>query len=210
MSRMPFGNRILSHIRSNLVAYVALFFAMSGTAAYASHLTVYTSDIVDGQVFSVDVANQNLGGWDVFDNSLTGADISERTLSVAGMGCQSGKVLGFARVKGKAGIPTYYTSNPAYIDIVNNCAGGSVQVRRLDVGLYHVRFVGNPAALAVATPNADGYPPYTNTEDDNIITVAKEYSNVEGPYFRVEVRDVHSGCDNGTCVQNGNFTILLP
>ena len=44
-----------SHVRSNLVAYLALFFALSGTGAYASHLVVRSSDIVNGQVKSVDL-----------------------------------------------------------------------------------------------------------------------------------------------------------
>jgi hypothetical protein len=251
--------RILNHIRSNLIAYVALFFALSGSAAYAAG-SIYSKDIVDGQVFSVDVADENLTGrdvkdggligvdiadnslnsadvqnltgsdvWDssltgadvyngsltgadVWNDSLTGVDVAEHTLSVPAMGCQSGKILGFARVKGKNGIPTSYTSNPTYIDITNNCAGGAVLVRRVEgwVGLYHVKFLGNPAALAVATPNADGEPPITNTENDNIITVAKEYSDAEGPYFRVEVRDVDDVCAGGACVQSGNFTMLLP
>jgi hypothetical protein len=44
-----------SHVRTNLVAYTALFFALSGTGAYASHLVVRSSDIVNGQVKSADI-----------------------------------------------------------------------------------------------------------------------------------------------------------
>ena len=39
-----------------------------------------------------------------------------------GHGLSSGKVLGFARVKGTAGIPTFYTNASAAIDITNNRA----------------------------------------------------------------------------------------
>jgi hypothetical protein len=272
--------RIISHIRSNLVAYVALFFALSGTAYAAGGLLIYSDNIVDGQVFSVDVADDNLTsldvqngsltggdlangtvsgqqitnesvtradiapdtltGVEVADNSLTGADvgwdrltgddIAENTLSVAGMGCQSGKVLGFARVKGIALSQDQvdgWTSDPKYVDNTNNCSGGEVLVRRAagwDRGLYYVKFVGNPAALAVATNNADGSPVSADNDtglddnnDDNILSVAKEYSADEGGYFRVEVQDV---CRAGTYACNqvyaptvfdrGNFTILLP
>ena len=44
-----------AHVRANLVAYLALFFALSGTGAYASHLVVRSSDIVDGQVIRLPI-----------------------------------------------------------------------------------------------------------------------------------------------------------
>jgi hypothetical protein len=46
-----------AHVRANLVAYVALFFALSGTGAYASHLVVRSSDIVNGSVRALDLKN---------------------------------------------------------------------------------------------------------------------------------------------------------
>jgi hypothetical protein len=248
--------RILNHVRSNLIAYVALFFALSGSAAYAAG-SIYSKDIVDGQVFSVDVADENLTGRDVkngglagvdigdntlgsadvqgltgsdvsdssltgtdvsngsllgadvWNDSLTGVDVAEHTLSVANMGCQSGKILGFARVKGGGGMPTSYTTDPAYIDFVNNCAGGPVQIRRVAgyEGVYHIKFVGNPAALAVATPNSDGN---LSTQSDNIVSIQKVSDSTEGPYFEVIVQDVDPDCPNGTCQTHGQFTMLLP
>src|SRR5262245_18614894 len=60
------ASRVQRHLRSNAVAYVALFFAMSGTAAALSGSNTVLSD-------------------DVVDNSLTGADVNEATLKgVAG------------------------------------------------------------------------------------------------------------------------------
>jgi hypothetical protein len=230
--------RIGRHVGSNLVAYVALFFALSGSAAYAAN-TIFSADIVDGQVFSVDVADNNLSGVDILNSSLTGADIgfntltgsdvadssltgadvgfntltgsdiAENTLSVAAMGCQTGKVLGFARVKGSGSMPSFYTTSSTYIDITNNCAGYQVQVRRVSTGLYHVKFVGNPAALALASPNADGAG-VNSIYNDNIITVAREFSSLEGYYFRVEVEDSCGDCSGGTDPQDSHFTMLLP
>ncbi len=51
---MRYARTILSHIRSPLVAYIALFFRLSGSAAYAAAggLLVYSEDIVDGPQFS--------------------------------------------------------------------------------------------------------------------------------------------------------------
>ncbi len=58
------GPRIRNHIRSNVVGYVALFFALSGGAAYAldGSNTVFSDDIVDDQVRSVDVRDDSLPG----------------------------------------------------------------------------------------------------------------------------------------------------
>jgi hypothetical protein len=233
-------------VRSNVVAYVALFFALSGSAYAAGGLLVYSDNIVDGQVFSADVAdndltgvdvangtlsgfdvadgslsgddvtNGTLTGFDVADNTLTGTDIAENTLSIGAMGCQSGKVLGFARVKGIAlnhDYVTTWTSDPRYIDITNNCAGGEVLVRSYEPGNYLVKFDGNPAALAVATNNDD----VSCCDDDNILTVNKQYTDWDGWYFRVGIRDVcGQGNDSWDCrssgvePQSGDFTIVLP
>ena len=152
-------SRTIEFIRTNALASVALFMALGGSA-YAAN-TVFSSDIVDGEVRSVDVADSGLGGVDVAANSLTGADISESALDVAAMGCKSGKVLGFARVKGSESTPSFYTTSATYIDLVNNCAGGAPQVRRASEGVYFVWFPGNPAKLAVGVPNQDGATPPT-------------------------------------------------
>jgi hypothetical protein len=86
-----------------VVAYLALFVALGGTGAYASHLVVNSTDIVDGEVKAPDIANaavvtdklqqgavtsgkvkdQNLVGGDVLDNSLTGADVQTGSLGAS-------------------------------------------------------------------------------------------------------------------------------
>ena len=244
---MSRSRRIIEHVKSSIVGYIALFMVLSGTA-YAAN-TVFSADIVDGEVKSVDVANAgltgvdvanssltgfdvadntvagadvtnssltgvdvsngSLTGADVADNSLTGTDIAENTLSVRAMGCQSGKVLGFARVKGTAGIPAFYTNALAAIDITNNCSGGTVQVRRASTGLYFVRFVGNPAALALAVSNSDGSG-VNSIHNDNIVSVAKVNSGPDAGSFRVEVEDVGLTASGGSDPQDGQFTIMLP
>jgi hypothetical protein len=124
------------------------------------------------------------------------------------MGCQHGKILGFARVKGLAAIPFVYTSSSSYIDKTNNCATGSVQVRKARTGLYFVRFNGNPAELAVTAPNADSFPP-DSVNNDNVITVSKITSGADIGAFRVEVQDVCGDCSGGTDTQDAQFTIAL-
>jgi hypothetical protein len=70
-----------------VVAYMALFVALGGTA-YAVN-TVGSADIIDGQVKSVDIGDGEVGSADVKDNSLNtfdvhsflGVDVVDETLT---------------------------------------------------------------------------------------------------------------------------------
>jgi hypothetical protein len=61
--------RILPHVRSNAVAYLALFVALGGTSAWAAG-QIGSGDIKDDSVKSRDVANDALTGDDVDEASL--------------------------------------------------------------------------------------------------------------------------------------------
>jgi hypothetical protein len=81
--------RLLSHLTyANVISTLALFLVLSGGVAYAAN-TVFSSDIVDNQVYSADVRNDTLtgGGLAAADlrpgsvgpseaAGLTGADIA--------------------------------------------------------------------------------------------------------------------------------------
>jgi hypothetical protein len=116
------STRIGGHIRSNVVGYIAIFLFAMGGSAYAldGSNTVFSDDIVDGQVKEADVgqgavaspevkndsilpgdvapnsltsgriADGSLTGTDVANNSLKGADIDESTLSSIGGGGPAG------------------------------------------------------------------------------------------------------------------------
>jgi hypothetical protein len=68
------------------LVWICLVIILSGGTAYAldGKNTVFSDDIVNGQVRSSDVANDGTGfglrGGDVSNNSLTGSDINESTL----------------------------------------------------------------------------------------------------------------------------------
>ena len=91
--------RLLAHLRQQWMGALALFLLLASGTAYAGN-TVFSSDIVDGQVKTPDldggavtsekVADQSLLGRDVFDNTLKGADIDESTLSSIGGGGAAG------------------------------------------------------------------------------------------------------------------------
>jgi hypothetical protein len=76
-------NRVLSHLRGHVVAYIALFIALGGTA-YAAKPPVPligTAGIENESLLSEDIHDGSLTGADVQDNSLKGADVDESTLS---------------------------------------------------------------------------------------------------------------------------------
>ena len=70
--------------------------------------------------------------------------------------CAPGAVRGIAAVTGlpsagMANIPDKFASNRALFSRTFNCAGGATQVRRVNVGVYEVRFAGNSAPTALAS-----------------------------------------------------------
>jgi hypothetical protein len=69
--------------------------------------------------------------------------------------CSQGTVRGVARVtggpSGAANIPGAFTGGKALFERRFNCTGRAVQVRRLGIGVYEIRFVGNPAPNAIAS-----------------------------------------------------------
>jgi hypothetical protein len=71
--------RIRDHIRSNVVSYVALFFALGGSAAWAAN-TIASEDIINGEVKRPDISADAVDSPRVVNDSLRGADIDESTL----------------------------------------------------------------------------------------------------------------------------------
>jgi hypothetical protein len=76
--------------------------------------------------------------------------------SAAQQRCTNGAVRGIATVMGSpsqgiANIPDQFTASPTLFARKFNCTGKAVQVRRLEIGVYEVRFVGNAAPSVVAT-----------------------------------------------------------
>ena len=76
---MAMTSKIVRFLRTNLLAGVALFVALGGSA-YAAD-TVFSTDIVDGEVQSVDVRDDGLTGTDI--SALTGSDITNNTIAGA-------------------------------------------------------------------------------------------------------------------------------
>jgi hypothetical protein len=76
--------------------------------------------------------------------------------------CANGAVRGIAFVTGSAGagianIGDKFTSNAAFFGRRFNCTGKATQVRRVDAGVYEVRFVGVSGGSGVGSGTGDAY-----------------------------------------------------
>ncbi len=82
--------------------------------------------------------------------------------SVAQQRCSNGAVRGIAYVTGNptmgiANIGGTFTSARVVFGRKFNCNGKAVQVRRVSLGVFEIRFVGNPASSAVASGVGNAY-----------------------------------------------------
>jgi formylglycine-generating enzyme required for sulfatase activity len=74
--------RISAHIRSNVVNYVALFLALSGTAyALDGSDTVFSDDIVDGEVKAEDIRGANVTAVDLGTGAVTADKLDRGAVS---------------------------------------------------------------------------------------------------------------------------------
>jgi hypothetical protein len=78
------SERVRDHIRGNVVGYVAVFLALSGTAAaLPGHDTVASTDIINREVHRADLNTGAVSGEKVRNDSLTGNDVDESTLDAS-------------------------------------------------------------------------------------------------------------------------------
>ena len=77
------GSRICDHLRSNVVGYIAIFlFATGGTAiALDGSNTVFSDDIVNGEVTSPDVLDGSLGEVDIRDQSIGSNKLKDHSVA---------------------------------------------------------------------------------------------------------------------------------
>jgi hypothetical protein len=76
--------------------------------------------------------------------------------------CANGAVRGIAVVTGPAGagianLSDKFSSNASYFSRRFNCTGKGIQVRRVETGVFEVRFVGISGASGVGSGTGDSY-----------------------------------------------------
>ena len=101
---------MIQHLRSNAIAYLALFIALGGTAFAASKVTsgdikdntIKGKDIGGGQVAGSDLRDESATGDDVADGSLDGSDIQDGGLTGADL---ADKSVGGAKIDPATKVP---------------------------------------------------------------------------------------------------------
>jgi hypothetical protein len=133
--------------------------ADSVTGSKIADGSVHSADIGVGNVLATNLANDNVTTAKIPDGAVTPAKIAGGVLQPGA--CQQGKINGFAQVKARSQtLPTSYSSDPTYVDVVSNCSGGTVEVQRdgtYALGVYDVRFNGNASVLALLTTTGNGH-----------------------------------------------------
>jgi len=73
------SRRILGHLRTHVIAYVALFFALTGGTAFAltGSNTVFTDDITNGEVKTADIGGGEVRSPDLLDGGVKATDIAD-------------------------------------------------------------------------------------------------------------------------------------
>jgi hypothetical protein len=72
--------RISKYVRRNILALVALFFALSGGAAWAAN-TITSADIVDGEVKSADIGDGQVKEADVGQGAVASAEVKNDSVA---------------------------------------------------------------------------------------------------------------------------------
>jgi hypothetical protein len=85
---------------ANVMATMAVFIALGGSAVAANSIITKSSQIKNGVITGADVKNSSLTGADVRNSSLTGADIKNKSLSADDF---NGSVQGAQGPKGDTG-----------------------------------------------------------------------------------------------------------
>jgi hypothetical protein len=88
------------------------------------------------------------------------AVLAVTTRSDSALRCPTGSAVGFASIEPEppflvGTIPSRFTGNARYFSRRFNCRSRSVQVRRLDLGVYEVRFPELQPRTVVATATSD-------------------------------------------------------
>lgn len=122
-----FGTRIHQHIRSNVVGYVAVFIALSGSAWAAG--TVGPKQIKRNAVRSKQVKNHSLKGVDIAPGAIGSAEVADGALT--GDDIRDGSILGKdlgTHVAIRFGGNSTPGSNGTGVGCVDGTPGGSTGV----------------------------------------------------------------------------------
>ncbi len=139
------SDRIRAHLRSNVVGYIALFcFAMSGSAmALDGTNTVFSDDIVNGEVSAADIGTGELTSGDILNGTIDQQDLA------------NGAVGGANLITGSVSSPKVANGSLTNLDIANTNSLAPAEIGELGA-----------AELATGSVRSDEIADQTVTGDD--------------------------------------------
>jgi hypothetical protein len=92
--------RLLSHLRSHAIAYLALFVALSGSAyaVTAPKNSVRSKSIKNGEVRSIDLQDNGVASTDIQDGGVGSADLADGAVEVGDLDPGAVGARGFAKI----------------------------------------------------------------------------------------------------------------
>jgi hypothetical protein len=173
--------RISNFVRHNLVASIALFFALSGGVAWATHPgganTINSADIIDGQVKELDVGQGAIASNEVKNDSIVAGDVAPSSLTSARIadGSLTGTDVANNSIKGADvdestldigdAARAYAAVFPSDCNVLNVCSPeqskGISSVTRTGIGSYCVIAPGISSAVTPAAVTVE----FSDTED---------------------------------------------
>ena len=191
---------------AHVIGYTTIIcLGIVSTAQALPDNSVFSPDIVDGEVKRVDlgadavnsakVGNGTLTGADLATNTVTGTQILESGLNLA-FNCGGGMVKAQALVRNGASIPSTPTTDATYLWYKRTCAGG-MDIARIGVGVYRVRLFATGATVVQVTP----YDSSNNIA--NVSSYGFFHDGDGGLQFTVIIRDVATHA-----AEDGAFSLL--
>lgn len=165
---------------ATVIAYLALFVALGGTGAYATHLVVNSSDVVNESLLSQDVKGKNgTTSTAAVNGTLTGADISGQAAkpsvgqpfvdgSLTGADVRNDSLTG-ADIADHSGVDT--CPSPATARFGRICAGSDGGLRTYQQALDRCAALGlrlpshSQAVTLTVNHDVPGLPPAGGTFD---------------------------------------------
>lgn len=185
------ARRVLGHIKSNAVAYVALFFALTGSAAAVNAYQVRNSSIGTGAVNSRTIKNHGVGSIDIRHGAIRSKHVLDHSLRERDIatGAIDGRVVKDGSLRGADVANNSLTG----ANVANNSlTGAQIDEATLDPNVVQARVRGGcPTGQAIRDVALDGAITCESTGTGTITSVSTSGGLTGGG----NSGDVHLGVD---------------
>ncbi len=179
-----------------VVSIIALVMAMSGVSYAASKDNKKDKKIANAAAkayFNSHIGSASVANATAATNASQLGGVPASGYTKNDCASTTGQIKGWALVSAGGSFPSALTSTGVF---GYNCSGGAVQARRISTGEYEVKFLNNPAVIAVGTGDAP-------TTSFNFDTVA--FGRFGGGDFQAAVVHITTGS-----VIDDPFDVVVP